>query len=284
MRLLYHPNVLEHDNPSHVENMARAKAILDSGYTFEEAELLENWVDYLSLIHENEYITHLLTKLEEAENGLTYMDTDTYVSPGTKRALQACVSMIIEGLKEEKAFLLTRPPGHHAGKRGKANTFTQGFCLINNVALAAVLFKKPCVILDIDLHHGNGTEDIVKEYEHITFISLHAKNIYPGTGYESYGNIINFPLEWETNDSEYTKLLEEHIRPILEDKKPKKVFLSLGFDAHREDPLSVLNIGMRTYEHVFKMLKKYELLCVLEGGYNTSILREGFKKFMEILG
>ncbi len=283
MRLLYHPNVLKH-NSEHIENATRAKAILDTGYTFEKVELIENWIDYLGLIHENEYITHLLAKLEEAENGLTYMDTDTYVSPGTKGALQACVSMIIEGLKEERAFLLTRPPGHHAGKRGKANTFTQGFCLINNIALAAVLFKKPCVILDIDLHHGNGTEDIVREHEHITFISLHARNIYPGTGYESYRNIINIPLEWGADDRTYIALLEEHVKPILEDKEPKKVFLSLGFDAHREDPLSVLNIGMKTYEHAFRILKEYGILCVLEGGYNTSVLKKGFKKFMEILG
>lgn len=284
MRLLYHPYILEHDNPTHVENANRAKAVLDTGYKFEKVKLIENWKEYLNLVHEKKYLNRLFAKLEEAKEGLTYIDSDTYLSSGTERALQACVSMIIEGLREEKTFLLTRPPGHHAGRMGGANTFTQGFCLVNNVALASVLFEKPCVILDVDLHHGNGTEDIVKEYEHITFISLHARNIYPGTGYESYGNIMNFPLEWEIGDSAYINLLEEHIKPILEDRKPKKVFLSLGFDAHKEDPLSVLNIGMKTYEHVFKMLEEYELFCVLEGGYNTHVLDHGFKKFMEILG
>ena len=180
---------------------------------------------------------------------------------------------------------MCRPPGHHAGKSGIANTISQGFCIFNNVAIGSLFAKSKgfdrIFALDVDLHHGNGTEDILKSKEGIYYCSIHSSGIYPGTGLESYENIYNFPLSPGSGNKEYLKVLSK-ISDLLSKISPDLVFVSLGFDAHRKDPLSPLNITLKVFEKVFKMLKDYRVIFVLEGGYNLRILYKGTKILTKI--
>jgi len=164
----------------------------------------------------------------------------------------------------------------HAGREGLARAPTQGFCIFNNVAIGAIYAseKYKVCILDIDLHHGNGTEDIVAYKDNIIYISIHAKKIYPGTGYESYANIYNFPLDPGIDNKIYIETVDKVFK-IIESYRPDLILVSLGFDAHMDDPLSVFNIDLEPYKYVFEKLKEYWTIFVLEGGYNLKVLYEG---------
>ena len=245
-------------------------------------------VKYLSLAHSEEYL-HTLEKSFPSEGNL-FLDGDTLVGPGSKQAaLDAVASVItaIDGVINKdfiNAFCSIRPPGHHAESR-KA----MGFCIYNNVAIGAhyLLDKyklKKVAIIDFDVHHGNGTQEIFYDNKQVLYISSHQYPFYPGTGSEketgNYNNILNVPLDAGTSGNIFLNAYEPIFKKIIE-FKPEFILLSSGFDAHINDPLAQINLQSKDFaELTNRILKIAKEVCnnnvvsVLEGGYDLQALQE----------
>ena len=245
-------------------------------------------VKYLSLAHSEEYL-HTLEKSFPSEGNL-FLDGDTLVGPGSKQAaLDAVASVItaIDGVINKdfiNAFCSIRPPGHHAESR-KA----MGFCIYNNVAIGAhyLLDKyklKKVAIIDFDVHHGNGTQEIFYDNKQVLYISSHQYPFYPGTGSEketgNYNNILNVPLDAGTSGNIFLNAYEPIFKKIIE-FKPEFILLSSGFDAHINDPLAQINLQSTDFaELTHRILKIAKEVCnnilvsELEGGYDLQALQE----------
>ena len=243
---------------------------------------------YLSLAHSEEYL-HTLEKSFPSEGNL-FLDGDTLVGPGSKQAaLDAVASVItaIDGVINKdfiNAFCSIRPPGHHAESR-KA----MGFCIYNNVAIGAhyLLDKyklKKVAIIDFDVHHGNGTQEIFYDNKQVLYISSHQYPFYPGTGSEketgNYNNILNVPLDAGTSGNVFLNAYEPIFKKIIE-FKPEFILLSSGFDAHINDPLAQINLQSTDFaeltNRILKIAKEVcnnKLVSVLEGGYDLQALQE----------
>ncbi len=243
---------------------------------------------YLSLAHSEEY----LRKLEKSfpSEGNFFLDGDTLVGPGSKQAaLDAVASVItaIDGVINKdfiNAFCSIRPPGHHAESR-KA----MGFCIYNNVAIGAhyLLDKyklKKVAIIDFDVHHGNGTQEIFYDNKQVLYISSHQYPFYPGTGSEketgNYNNILNVPLDAGTSGNIFLNAYEPIFKKIME-FRPEFILLSSGFDAHINDPLAQINLQSKDFaeltNRILKIAKKVcnnNVVSVLEGGYDLEALQE----------
>ena len=166
-------------------------------------------------------------------------------------------------------FSLMRPPGHHAGRNGAAlGAYTRGFCYLNNIAIAVKHLDKPTLILDIDGHHGNGTQEIFERDNKVMYVSLHRHPHYPGTGNTSEANILNFPLWADCGDEAYLKTLDEALRKV-DASKFEVVAVSAGFDAHMGD-LASLGLTEKSYREIGKRIAalKKPTFFVLEGGYS----------------
>ena len=166
-------------------------------------------------------------------------------------------------------FSLMRPPGHHAGRRGKAlGVSTKGFCYLNNIAIAVKYLGKPALILDIDGHHGNGTQEIFLGDENVTYVGLHRYPYYPGTGYSSEANCLNFPLRADCGNEVYLKTLDEALSKVDVDRF-EVVAVSAGFDAHAGD-LASLGLTKKGYREIGKRIASLNkhTFFVLEGGYS----------------
>jgi acetoin utilization deacetylase AcuC-like enzyme len=162
-----------------------------------------------------------------------------------------------------------RPPGHHAGRSGVAlGAYTRGFCYLNNIAIAVKCLDKPTLILDIDGHHGNGTQEIFLKDDSVTYVSLHSHPHYPGTGHNSEANIMNFPLWTNCGDEVYLKTLDEALSKVDVDRV-EIVAVSAGFDAHAGD-LASLGLTENCYREIGKRLATLArpTFFVLEGGYS----------------
>jgi acetoin utilization deacetylase AcuC-like enzyme len=243
---------------------------------------------YLSLAHSEEYL-HTLEKSFPSQGSL-FLDGDTLVGPGSKQAaLDAVASVItaIDGVINKdfiNAFCSIRPPGHHAESR-KA----MGFCIYNNVAIGAhyLLDKyklKKVAIIDFDVHHGNGTQEIFYDNKQVLYISSHQYPFYPGTGSEketgNYNNILNVPLDAGTSGNIFLNAYEPIFKKIIE-FKPEFILLSSGFDAHINDPLAQINLQSKDFaeltNRILKIAKEVcnnKLVSVLEGGYDLQALQE----------
>ena len=240
-------------------------------------------------------ITHNINYIKEVKNsfpkkGLFFLDGDTIISPGSKEASSDAVGSIITAIdgvqnKEfQNAFCAVRPPGHHAEKN-KA----MGFCIYNNVAVGAhYLIEKykfnKIAIVDFDVHHGNGTQDIFHDNEKVLYISTHQYPYYPGTGAEQekgkYNNIFNIPLPAGTTSEEYLNAYEFVLKKIKE-FKPEFILLSAGFDAHKDDPLAQLQLKSDDYHSITKRTLSVakeccngKIISILEGGYDLNALKE----------
>ena len=252
---------------------------------------------YLKIAHKSNYI-------DEVENSfpkksLHFLDGDTIVSPGSRQASSDAVASIITAIdsvqnKEFKnVFCPVRPPGHHAEKN-KA----MGFCIYNNVAVGAhYLIEKyklnKIAIIDFDVHHGNGTQDIFYENEKVLYISTHQYPYYPGSGSNKekgkYNNILNIPLPAGTNSNEYLDAYE-HVLKKLKEFKPEFVLFSAGFDAHKDDPLAQLQLTSKDYYEITKRtldcVKKFcggKVVSILEGGYDLNALKESTEHHINAL-
>jgi len=168
-----------------------------------------------------------------------------------------------------EGFSLMRPPGHHAGRIGRAlGASTKGFCYLNNVAIAVRVVGKPALILDIDGHHGNGTQEIFLGDENVTYVGLHRYPHYPGTGYSSDANCLNFPLRADCGDDVYLETLEEALGRV-DMSDVEVVAVSAGFDTHAGD-LASLGLTQKGYREIGRKIASLDkhTFFVLEGGYS----------------
>jgi len=251
----------------------------------------------LEITHNSNYINFVEKSFPK--KGLSFLDGDTIVSPGSKEATLDAVGSIITAIdsvqnKEFKnAFCAVRPPGHHAEKN-KA----MGFCIYNNVAVGAnYLINKyklnKVAIIDFDVHHGNGTQDIFYDNEKVLYISTHQFPYYPGSGTEQergkYNNIFNIPLPAGTTSEEFLNAYEFVLKKIHE-FKPEFILLSAGFDAHKDDPLAQFRLESKDFYEITKRTLESSSLCcdgkvvsILEGGYDILALQESTEMHVKAL-
>ena len=248
--------------------------------------------------------THTPEYVEQVENafpkkGLAFLDADTIISPGSKDATYDAVGSIISAIdgvenKEFKnAFCAVRPPGHHSEKEK-----SMGFCIYNNVAVGAnYLIKKynykKIAIIDFDVHHGNGTQDIFYNNEKVLYVSTHQYPYYPGSGSDKekglYNNIFNIPLPAGTTSLEYLNAYE-HVLKKIKDFRPEFILFSAGFDAHKDDPLAQLQLSSKDYYKLTKKTLEYakancnsKVVSILEGGYDLNALAESANEHVNAL-
>ena len=286
----------------HPEKIDRVTAIIDNFKKIDNKELI--WKkpakfdqSFLINTHSSEYIG--LVSKSFPENGLAFLDGDTVVSPGSKEATKDAVGSIItaiDGVQQKEfknAFCAVRPPGHHAEK-DKA----MGFCIYNNVAVGAnYLIEKykynKIAIIDFDVHHGNGTQDIFYDNEKVLYISTHQYPYYPGSGSEKetgkFNNILNIPLEAGTTAEEYLNAYENVLKKLKE-FKPEFLLFSAGFDAHIDDPLAQLKLSSEDFYHltkrtleISKSMCNGKVVSILEGGYDLKALQDSTKRHVDAL-
>jgi len=266
MKIIFSPKCLEFSKPNQPENPERIKQAYDflkNKYKFLEPKPATK--EDLLKVHSKEYI-------ESFENGKFKGDWETPNYPNIYEYAKLSVGAAILAAKE-KGFSLMRPPGHHAGINGKAlGASTLGFCYFNNAVIAVRSLGMPALIIDIDVHHCNGTEEIVFGDKNIFLISLHRRGIYPGTGYESRDNCHNYLLSAKTTDEIYLEILDDALKKI-DSSKIKVVCISAGFDTHDNDPLTPLSVTEDVYFEIGKRIKEIGLpvFAVLEGGYSQRI-------------
>ena len=286
----------------HPEKVDRVTAVIDNFKKLNSKNLI--WkkpvkFDQSLLIntHSPEYINQVSQSFPE--NGLAFLDGDTVVSPGSKEASKDAVGSIIAAIdgvqnKEFKnAFCAVRPPGHHAEKER-----AMGFCIYNNVAVGAnYLIKKykynKIAIVDFDVHHGNGTQDIFYNNEKVLYISTHQYPYYPGSGSEKekgkFNNIFNIPLEAGTTAEEYLNAYERVLDKINE-FQPQFLLFSAGFDAHIDDPLAQLKLRSEDFYKITKrtleLSKSFcngNVVSILEGGYDLKALQVSTQRHVDAL-
>ena len=286
----------------HPEKIDRVTAVIDNFKKLDNKNLIwkkptEFDQSFLINTHSLEYINQVTSSFPT--KGLAFLDGDTVVSPGSKEATKDAVGSIItaiEGVQNEEfknAFCAVRPPGHHAEKE-KA----MGFCIYNNVAVGAnYLIEKykynKIAIIDFDVHHGNGTQDIFYNNEKVLYISTHQYPYYPGSGSEkekgSFNNILNIPLEAGTTAEEFLNAYELVLKKLKE-FKPEFVLFSAGFDAHIDDPLAQLRLNSKDFYQLTKrtleISKSFcngKVVSILEGGYDLKALQESSKRHVDAL-
>ncbi|MDC0350267.1 histone deacetylase family protein [Candidatus Pelagibacter sp.] len=286
----------------HPEKIDRVTAVIDNFKRLDNKNLI--WKkptkfdqSFLINTHSSEYID--LVSKSFPENGLAFLDGDTVVSPGSKDATKDAVGSIItaiDGVQNKdfkNAFCAVRPPGHHAEK-DKA----MGFCIYNNVAVGAnYLIEKykynKVAIIDFDVHHGNGTQDIFYNNEKVLYISTHQYPYYPGSGSEKekgkFNNVVNIPLEAGTTAEEYLNAYE-HVLKKLKEFKPKFLLFSAGFDAHIDDPLAQLRLNSEDFYQLTKrtldVVKSFcngNVVSILEGGYDLKALQDSTQRHVDAL-
>ena len=251
----------------------------------------------LKKVHGSDYIESVENSFPS--NGLKFLDGDTIISPGSKKATYDAVGSIIkavdgvESKKFKNAFCAVRPPGHHSEKN-KA----MGFCIFNNAAIGAqYLIEKynynRIAIIDFDVHHGNGTQDIFYSNKKVLYVSTHQYPFYPGTGSENekgkFNNIFNIPLPAGTSSENYFEAYN-HVLKKIDQFRPEFLIFSAGFDAHQDDPLAQFKlksgdfyeITRRTLLTANKYINK-KVVSILEGGYDLNALAESADEHIKAL-
>ena len=303
---VYDPIYLKHDTGQHVEVAARLEAITSH---LEQTGLIKQLtplkprpatVAEIALVHTQGYIKEIE---ETAQRGGGWLDPDTVMSAGSYEAalyaaggLIRAVESVMEG-EVDSAFALVRPPGHHATPRR-----AMGFCLFNNIAIAAhyalAEYKlERILIIDFDVHHGNGTQDAFYDNPQVTYISTHEYPFYPGTGSieetgsgAARGASINIPLPAGCGDAEYQKVFGQIIAPAARRFNPQLILVSAGYDAHRADPLAMMEVTVNGFIQIAETIKSLadelcggRLALTLEGGYNLDALAASVKATFDVL-
>jgi len=262
MKIIFSEKCLEYSWPGHIERPERIRKALELLRQYEFLEPKPASQQDLLTVHSREYVD----LIKNAEAG-SYLDGDTPAPENIyEYALLSAGAALLAA--QEKGFSLMRPPGHHAGRNGRAlGVATLGFCYFNNIAIAIKKLGKSTLILDIDGHHGNGTQEIFQGDQKVSFISLHRYPTYPGTGLRSQGNCLNFPLSYSAGDSLYLKTLEQALSQV-DMTNIEVVGISAGFDAHQGD-LASLGLTHEGYREIGRKVGALGKLVfgVLEGGY-----------------
>jgi acetoin utilization deacetylase AcuC-like enzyme len=288
-----HPDTLLHVmDGNHPESPARITAIKNAVMASDVKEKLQFYdapaasKTQLARVHSKEYIDEIFSIAPKA--GLVRLDGDTAMGPmslsATLHASGAVVmatNLVLQG-KVKNAFCCVRPPGHHAGRANSA-----GFCIFNHIAVGVAHAMsqhkiKRVAIIDFDVHHGDGTEDIFKDNPNVMLCSTFQHPFYPHRGAESRtGNMINLPLPAKADGSDFRKAFETEINPALIAFKPEIIYISAGFDAHVNDPLADLALTTQDYRWITEFIKRIASNCCesriissLEGGYHLPSLSE----------
>jgi acetoin utilization deacetylase AcuC-like enzyme len=306
--VFYHPDCLLHDTgPQHPE---RAERLMVAKAALEEASYAEflQWHQpgpapaiWIEGIHSSEYRQFIE---ESCLRGTHFVDMgDTVICEDSYRAALLSAGAAIEAVdsvlsdKCEAAFSLTRPPGHHASTEKP-----MGFCLFNNVAIAANYalksygLEKVC-ILDFDVHHGNGTQDVFYGSPSVLFCSLHQLPLWPHTGESEetgmgggHGSTLNCPVPGGAGIDLYMNILEKKVGPALETFKPELILISAGFDAHRLDPLAGVHLDTEDFYGMTKWILQQagmhsdgRVVSFLEGGYNLEVLAASITAHVQAL-
>ena len=279
MELFFNKQLLEYKESGHPESPERISAIIDflekksrnRFNNFKEASDLE-----INSVHSQRLIEMVKKNNFFEPNTPTIPDIYRYACLAAGGAL-AAASAALDGYD---AFAIIRPPGHHAGR-----DFLGGFCYFNNMAIAVMRCLKKTkriAILDLDGHHGNGTESIFKDFDNVLFISLHQTPAYPGTGRNSFSNCHNFPLPPGTAFSDYKIYVVEAL-DLIKKFKPDIMGISLGFDTHIADPVLDFCFHDSDYYYLAKMIATslfMPVFIVLEGGYDIHSIGNSFFCFL----
>ena len=299
--LITHPDCLEHLNPpGHPEQVARLEHILAAleGRALNRVKAPLAAEDDLQLVHPASYIEAI--RNAAPDNGWVQLDGDTFMSPGTLQAAHRAaggavraVDLVLSG-EARNGFVACRPPGHHA-----ETSTAMGFCLFGNVAIAAKHALEHhglqrAAIVDFDVHHGNGTQDLVEGDARILFCSTHQSPLFPGTGHAHEtgvdNNVLNVPLPDGTGSARFREVIESRVLPAVDAFRPELLLVSAGFDAHAADPLA----GMRLTEDDFAWVTericdladshcKGRVVSSLEGGYDLEALAASAAAHVDVL-
>jgi len=293
--LLTHPAFLDHQTPpGHPERPDRLRAVAEvlGEARFDKLardEAPEGTLDLARLCHNEKYVEAL--RKVAPTNGTIYLDGDTSMSPGTWEAVMrgvggavAATDAVMSG-SHPNAFLAVRPPGHHA-----EIAKPMGFCFFDNAAIAARHAQRKygiarAAIVDFDVHHGNGTQDIFWKDPTVMYCSTHQMPLFPGTGAAGergeHDNIVNAPLRSEDGGAKFRAAFDNVILPQLRKFSPELLVISAGFDAHYRDPLASLTLRAEDFDWVTRQLMDVaeqsagaRVVSVLEGGYDLQGLKE----------
>jgi acetoin utilization deacetylase AcuC-like enzyme len=262
MKILFNSKCLEHNSHNHVEGSYRIEPFK---YKFEDTGSSKEGEKYLKTLYSRQYIEQMKKAFFE-ERHIAEVNTNSSTYEAACISVDLAVKASIRG-----AFAVTRPPGHHASK-GKA----EGFCFFNNIAIATQRLlekgKKVCIV-DIDAHHGNGTEAIFRDNPQILYCSLHQENTYPFTGFLEDVNCANFPIMVDSGDDILIRVMGL-FRQLINSFEPDVIAISAGFDGYYKDTLLNLNFTKEGFHIAGSFLNKKapKIFCCLEGGYHKEIL------------
>ena len=300
MLIYKHNDCLLKDNGfNHPERKERINSILESIKQIKEFNIVLKdaplaSIETISLVHPKDYIEKIFSNIPKL--GLIGVEkepyADTMLCPNSKKAiLRSCGAGIAAAddlmNKNERVFCAIRPPGHHA-ETAKA----MGFCFVNNIAVTAKYLQNKykvnkIAIIDFDVHHGNGTQEIFYNDETVLYASSHEFPLFPGTGSEQetgVGNIFNAPLKTGMKGKEFLKIFDQKILRPINNYKPEIILISAGFDAHTRDPLANINLESQDFYEITKQIvdlanihSKGRVISFLEGGYDLLALSESIK-------
>jgi len=295
--LVYHPDYLKHDTgEAHPERSDRLRSLMSYLLTTSEWNLLMHSQsrpassELVELVHSESYVRSVE---QRCKNGEEVLDQgDTHVCRESYDIALLAAGGVLEGIDQvmnndlQSVFCAIRPPGHHA-----ETATAMGFCLFNNVAIGARYAQRKCgiervAIVDWDVHHGNGTQEIFYKDSSVMYVSLHQYPFYPGTGAESEsgqgageGFTVNCPMKVGSGENQYVEAFQKTILPALDQFKPGLLMISAGFDAHKDDPLAGIELTEESFSKMTKMMMEIadkhcegRIVSVLEGGYDLHAL------------